>query len=118
MAIETLRWPKTEHALFLDQGPTGVKATLQVVKPAFTQHIQIALPDSVSVAMIKQAWDEQQRNWATLDTKGDSRVYMATRAIWLPGVGSILWYVFHLKDAPYDACVFSSLTREVWNATL
>lgn len=113
-ARRRLTWGN-KHSLTLLDNATRTLANLNLVKDKGEQKVPISLPHAVNADMIEKAWLAQGKNWIEI-VLAEGSPFLAVRVIWLPK-GSIVWFTFHLFDAPFDGCSYTDLTKETWDST-
>jgi hypothetical protein len=102
-----LTWQGAEHWLTFEVLEDTIHGTFVLKKSAGKQTIHFVIPQGLEVTIesIKEAWELQKQSWRELFVYKDGP-FVAVRAIVLADDLCVLWHVFHMNDAPFDAvCV-------------
>ena len=102
---ETLTWPNARHWLRLMQDEHELLGTFGIIKDGGSQTIPVKFPPAITVDSVLSAWERQSNNWVDLFPPVCSEgAFAVIRSIDL-GDYRILWYVYHVRNCPQDACV-------------
>lgn len=100
-----LTWNGAKHEVLFGLQAERVFGKLYLRKQGGSQGIDFQMPYGVTIEDIRTAWQLQNQHWRELFVYKDGP-FVAVRAIVLADGLCILWHVFHVADAPYDAvCV-------------
>lgn len=110
-----LTWGTTHSLLLSEQEgrkQIDLRATLMIRKPKGRQDLTVSLPPTLTIDVIKNAWEAQGTQWDEIILYSGMEVFSAVRVIWLP-TGALLWNVLHIEDAPYDTFGLTNLTKHI-----
>lgn len=100
-----LRWDSASHVLRIIKTFDGIQVEFTIVKPQATQIIRRHFAcENLSLKDIEDAWEFQGKKWHEMGRSDDGKgTFTAVRLITLPKDLSLVWYVFHRFDAPFDS---------------